>query len=53
VNLALKDDTYTRYKDQGIPYTVRVPVTGDPRYVKVVVYDFRSDLVGAMTTKVK
>jgi VWFA-related protein len=53
VNLALKDDTYARYKEVGIPYTARVSVRGDPRYVKIVVYDFRSDLVGSMTTKVK
>jgi VWFA-related protein len=53
MNLALKDDTYQRYKDQGIRYTAHVPVTGDPRYAKVVVYDFRSDLVGTMTAKVK
>ncbi len=53
VNLALKDDTFTRYSGEGIPYTARVPVTGDPRDVKIIVYDFRSDLLGAMTTRVK
>lgn len=53
VDLSLKDRTYAQYKIQGIPYTARVPVTGNPRFVKVVVYDFKSDLIGAMTAKVK
>ncbi len=55
MDLALKDGTYAQYKlhGKGIPYTARVPVTGDPRYVKVVVYDFKSDLVGAMTARVR
>jgi VWFA-related protein len=53
VNLALKDDSYQRYKQQGIPVSVKVPVKSDARRVKVVVYDYRSDLVGAMSAKVK
>ena len=53
LNLALKDDTFARYTGDGIPYTARVPVTGDARDVKIVVYDFRSDLLGAMTARVK
>jgi VWFA-related protein len=53
MNLALKDDSYQRYKQQGIPFSAKVPVTGDARRVKVVVYDYRSDLVGAMSAKVK
>lgn len=53
VNLALKEDTFAKYKGEGIPYTARVKVTGKPRDVKVVVYDFRSDLLGAMTARIK
>jgi hypothetical protein len=53
VNFALKDDTFAQYAGSGVPYTARVAVTGDPKDVKVVVYDFRSDLVGAMTAKIK
>jgi VWFA-related protein len=53
VNFALKDDTFAKYTGEGIPYTARVAVTGDPRDVKIVVYDFRSDLLGAMTAKIK
>jgi VWFA-related protein len=53
VDLALKDDTFAKYTGEGIPYTARVPVTGVPRDVKIVVYDFRSDLLGAMTAKIR
>jgi VWFA-related protein len=53
VNLALKDDTFAKYSGAGIPYSARVKVSGKPRDVKVVVYDFRSDLLGAMTAKVR
>ncbi len=53
VNFALKDDTFARYTSVGIPYTASVAVTGDPKDVKIVVYDFRSDLLGAMTAKIK
>lgn len=53
VDLALKDETFAKYSGEGIPYTVRVPVTGVPRDVKIVVYDFRSDLLGAMTARLK
>jgi VWFA-related protein len=53
MNLALKDDTYQRYKQQGIPFSAKVPVKGDARRVKVIVYDYRSDLVGAMSAKVR
>lgn len=53
LNLALKEETFARYTGEGIPYTARVAVSGDARNVKIVVYDFRSDLLGAMTAKIK
>ena len=37
----------------GIPYTVRIPLTGIPKHVKVVVYDYGSDLVGTFTLTMK
>ncbi len=53
INLALKDDSYQRYKEDGIPFSAKIPVKGDAKRVKVVVYDYRTDLVGAMSAKVK
>jgi VWFA-related protein len=37
----------------GIRYAVRVPITGEPKYAKVVVYDYRADLLGTATIKIK
>jgi hypothetical protein len=53
MNLALTDLTYEQFKQDGIPYTAHIAARGLPKYVKVVVYDRRSDRVGARTTKVK
>jgi hypothetical protein len=47
IDLSLTDEAYRRYLASGIPYTVRVPVTAEPRVVKVVVYDYNADLLGS------
>ena len=33
----------------GIPYSLRTPLTGALQFVKVVVYDYGSDLMGTVT----
>jgi hypothetical protein len=53
MNLALSDETYKAYQKSGIPYTARVPVTGVPQHVKIVVYDRRTDRLGAQTARIK
>jgi VWFA-related protein len=53
VELTLSEDTYQRYLRSGIPYTVRVPVAGAPRWVKVVVYDYGRDLLGSAVVKLR
>jgi VWFA-related protein len=53
MNLALSTDTYEAYKSKGIPYTARIPVTGVPKHVKVIVYDRRADRLGAQTASLK
>ena len=51
--LALTEESYQRFKKAGIPYTAKVPASVAPRYVKLVVYEYRSGSVGAATTKIK
>jgi VWFA-related protein len=48
-NMALKPtpDTYQMFLTSGIPHTARVPVKAEPRFVKVVVYDYAGDRVGS------
>lgn len=46
VDLNLGDDTYQRMLAQGLTYTQRVPVHGDPKYAKVIAYDYAGDRTG-------
>jgi VWFA-related protein len=51
LDLALSEDTYERAIRDGLRHTVRVPVRRPPRYVKAVVYDYGSDLLGSVLVK--
>jgi hypothetical protein len=52
LDLALSEETYERTMREGLRHTVRVPVKRPPRYVKAVVYDYGSDLLGSVMVKV-
>ena len=52
-DLKLKDETYQKWMKEGMPFTMKVPLRGEPRYVKVVVYSYESDVVGSAIVKVK
>ena len=51
MDLTLTEETYQRMMRDGIALTARIPLKGDVRYVKVVVYDRGADLVGSVVTK--
>jgi VWFA-related protein len=53
MDLQLTEPTYQRYRQEGIPYSVRIPLKGALGVVKVVVYDYDADLVGSSIVKVK
>lgn len=53
ISLKLGEKPYERLSASGIPFTVRVPVSGQPRYVKVIVYDYAADLVGSAMVKLR
>jgi hypothetical protein len=46
IDLNLKDETYARVQREGVAHTAHIPVRAQPRYVKIVVYDYSADLVG-------
>jgi VWFA-related protein len=50
-NIILPASRLDEIKATGLPVTLRVAVKQPPKYVKVIVYDYGSDLVGS-TTKV-
>jgi VWFA-related protein len=46
VDLDLTDANYETFKTKGVSYTQRVEVKGEPRFVKVIAYDYTADLTG-------
>lgn len=53
VDLRLTDESYRTTIANGIPFSVRIAYTGEPTYVKVIVYDYASDLLGSSLIKLK
>lgn len=53
VDLNLKDEAYRNFLEHGASFTVRIPVKEDPKFVKVIVYDYAADLVGTAVSRIK
>ena len=52
-NLRANPETYADWIANGLVRSVTVPVVAPPKYVKVVVYDRNSDLVGSKSITIK
>jgi VWFA-related protein len=48
LELTLNDTLYERAMKDGLTASVRIPVSSNPSHVKVVIYDFATDLLGAI-----
>jgi hypothetical protein len=53
VELRLPEDMYRAVVREGASFTARIPLSADPEHVKVVVYDYASDLLGSAVAKLK
>jgi hypothetical protein len=53
LDLKLTDETYEVVSKERFTRVFRVPVTGTPRYVKAIVYDYDADRVGSVMSPVK
>jgi hypothetical protein len=53
VDLKLKEETYQTFLRDGASFDVRFLLKGQPKYVKVIVYDYAADLVGSAVTKLR
>jgi len=53
MRLNLSDATFQRFSKDGVPYSVKVPVKGQTKTVKIIVYDPGSDLAGSAVARVK
>jgi VWFA-related protein len=47
LDFKLTEDNYQKFMREGAGYTVRVPLKGEPKYLKVILYDYAADLVGS------
>ena len=52
MDLRLGEKTHLTYEAQGASYNVRVPLKGDAKYVKVIVYDYGADLLGTAVARI-
>jgi VWFA-related protein len=53
LNLKLTDETHDRVSRERFTRVLRMPVTGRPRFAKVIVYDYDADRVGSVMQPVK
>ena len=53
VELRLPEEIYRAVMREGASFTARIPLSADPEFVKVVVYDYASDLLGSSVVKLK
>lgn len=53
VELRLPEETYRAVMRDGVSFSARIPLSADPEFVKVVVYDYASDLLGSSMLKLK
>lgn len=52
VDLRLGENSHRTFEAQGASFNVRVPLKGDPKYVKVIVYDYGADLIGTAVARI-
>jgi hypothetical protein len=53
IDLRLAPESVERFLADGTAFTSRVPVTGDPVYLRIVVYDYAADMLGTATMKLR
>lgn len=53
VELRLPEEMYRGALREGASFSARIPLSADPEFVKVIVYDYASDLLGSAIVKLK
>ena len=53
IDFKLTEENYQKFQRVGVSFTVRIPISADPAYVKVILYDYSADLVGSTMTRIK
>ena len=53
IDVKLTEENYQRFQRDGNSATVQMKVSAEPRYLKVVVYDYTSDRVGSAMREIR
>jgi VWFA-related protein len=53
IDVRLRPESVERFLTEGTTFTTRVPIDGEAFYLKVIAYDYGSDLVGTATRKLR
>jgi hypothetical protein len=53
IDVNITEENYQRYMGEGIMATLRMKLSGPPRYVKTVLYDYGADRVGSAVRELK
>ncbi len=53
LDFKLTEENYQKFLREGVSYTMRMPLTGDPRYLKAILYDYTADLIGSSMIELK
>jgi VWFA-related protein len=53
LSVRLDSTAYETALQSGLPYSVTVPVTGEPEYVKIIVYAYDADRMGSRRLQIK
>jgi len=52
IDLDLSEEEYQQAVTKGLRYTLRVPISADAAFAKVIVYDFATDRAGTAMVKI-
>jgi hypothetical protein len=53
VELKLEPESYARMQKDGVKFETMIELTGQPRYLKAVVYDYAADKLGSAVAEIK
>lgn len=53
IDLQLTDDSHRALLRDGAPFSARLSLSGEPGFLKVIVYDYASDLLGSAMLKLR
>jgi hypothetical protein len=53
MDLRLRDEGLLAFQASGRDHTARIPLSGEPAFVKEVVYDYAADLLGSASRRIE